>query len=69
MIASDEVRATREAGAELAGLALAMAKAEHGQSVATGVKVIEPQKEREMDRARQISGGIIAPDTCLLFSS
>ncbi len=46
LIASGEVRTTREAGAELAGLALAMAKAEHGQSVAAGGKVTEPQKER-----------------------
>jgi hypothetical protein len=34
-----------------------MAKAEHGQSVATGVKVIEPQKERGMERVRHISRG------------
>ena len=55
LIASDEVRASREAGSELAGLALAMAKAEHGQSAATVGKVIEQQKERGLDRARQIS--------------
>ena len=57
LIASDEVRATREAGSELAGLALAMGKAEHGQSAATGGKVTEPQKERGLERARQISRG------------
>jgi conjugative relaxase-like TrwC/TraI family protein len=57
LIASDEVRATREAGAELAGLALAIAKAEQPPSGAAGIKVAEPQKDREMDRVRQISRG------------
>jgi hypothetical protein len=57
LIASDQVRATREAGSELAGLALAMAKAEQPLSEAVGVKVTEPQKERGIDRARQISRG------------
>ena len=52
MIASDEVRATREAGAELAGLALAMGKVELPLPEAAGVKVTEPQKERGMDRVR-----------------
>ena len=50
LIASDEVRATREAGSELAGFALAMAQA--GPS-----KIKEPQKERGIDRDRQISRG------------
>ena len=50
LIASDEVRATREAVAELAGLALAMAKAEPS-------KIKEPQKERGHDRVQQISRG------------
>ena len=57
LIASDEVRATREAGAELAGLALAMGKAEQPLPEAAAVKVTEPQKERGMERARQISRG------------
>jgi len=57
LIASDEVRATREAGSELAGLALAMTKAEQTLSGAAGIKVTEPQKESGLDRARQISRG------------
>ena len=51
------VHATRETGAELGGLALAMAKAEQPLLEAAGVKVTEPQKERGLDRARQISRG------------
>jgi hypothetical protein len=57
LIASDEVRATREAGFELAGLALAMAKAERPLAGAVVVKVTEPQKDRGMERASQISRG------------
>ena len=57
LIASDEVRATREAGAELAGLALAMGKAEKPLPEAVAVKVAEPLKERGMERERQISRG------------
>ncbi len=57
LIASDEVRATREAGSVLAGLALAMVKAEQPLPEAAGVKVTEPQKERGLDRVRQISRG------------
>jgi conjugative relaxase-like TrwC/TraI family protein len=57
LIASDEVRATREAGAELAGLTLAMTKAEQTLSGAAGIKVPEPQKDRGLDRVRQISRG------------
>lgn len=51
------MHATRETGAELGGLALAMAKAEQPLLEAAGVKVTEPQKERGLDRARQISRG------------
>jgi hypothetical protein len=57
LIASDEVRATREAGSELAGLAVAMPKAEQPQSGAAGGKVTEPQKERGKERVRQIARG------------
>ena len=60
LIASDEVRATREAGAELAGLALAMGKAEKPLPEAVAVKVAEPLKERGMERERQISRGDIS---------
>jgi conjugative relaxase-like TrwC/TraI family protein len=57
LIASDEVRATRDAGSELAGLALAMPKAQQTLHEAAAVKVTEPQKERGMERAKQISRG------------
>ena len=70
LVASDEVRATRQARAELAGLAGSMTKAEHSQSGtelgavdpthAMGAqprKIKEPQKEMGMDRVRQISRG------------